>query len=98
MLQGDPGARKVQVANRSVIEKYHFGDRRPKPHLGTIWGRKAAQEAPGARNAQFANSSVIEKYQFGDRRPKPWIWGPSGGPQQPRELQEPEMLSLLMSV
>ena len=28
--QGAPGARNAQVANRSVIEKYHFGDRRPK--------------------------------------------------------------------
>ena len=32
--QGAPGARNAQVANRSVIGKYHFGDRHPKPRFG----------------------------------------------------------------
>ena len=94
--QGAPGARNVQVANRSVIEKYHFGDRRPKPDLGAIWGPKTAQAAPGARNAKFANSSVIEKYHFGDRHPKPdlgAIWGPKQG-----APGRPEMLRLLIAV
>ena len=31
--QGAPGARNVEVANSSVIEKYNFGDRDPKPDL-----------------------------------------------------------------
>ena len=92
--QGAPGARNAQVANRSVIEKYHFGDRRPKPDLGAIWGPKKPQGAPGARNAQVANRSVIGKYNFGDRRPKPdleAIW-------EPKKPQEPEMLRLLIAV
>ena len=31
--QGAPGARNAKVANSSVIEKYNFGDRDPKPDL-----------------------------------------------------------------
>ena len=73
------GARNAQFANSSVIEKYHFGDRRPKPDLRTIWGPKTAQGAPGARNAQFANSSVREKNHFGDSHPKPDLEGSSPG-------------------
>ena len=39
--QGAPGARNAQVANRSVTEKYHFGDRNPKPDYEA--------SSPGAR-------------------------------------------------
>ena len=65
--------------NKSVIGKYHFGDRRPKPDLGAIWKPKKPQGAPGARNAQVANKSVIGKYHFGDRHPKPDFEGSSPG-------------------
>ena len=61
------------------MEKYHFGDRRPKPDLWAIWGPKTAQGVPGARNAQFANSSVIEKYHFGDSHQKPDLEDSSPG-------------------
>ena len=95
--QEAPGARNAQMANKSVIEKYHLDDWRPKLDLEVIWGPKEPQGASGARNAQVANSSVMEKYHFGDRRPKSdleAIWGPKS----PREPQEPEMLRLLMGV
>ena len=39
--QGAPGARNAQFANSSVIEKWHFGDRRPKPDF--------EGSSPGAR-------------------------------------------------
>ena len=91
--QGAPGARNAQVANRSVIEKYHFGDRRPKPDLETIWGPKTPQGAPGARNAQFANSSVIEKYHSGDSHPKPDLEGSSPGARM-----EPPKLNIVLQI
>ena len=52
--QGAPGARNAQVANRSVIEKYHFGDRRPKPDF--------EGSSPGAR---METPNLITVLQFG---------------------------------
>ena len=52
--QGAPGARNAQVANRSVIEKYHFGDRRPKPDF--------QGSSPGARMETLKLNTVL---QFG---------------------------------
>ena len=54
--QGAPGARNAQVANRSVIEKYHFGDRRPKPDF--------EGSSPGARMEPPKLTTVL---QFGHR-------------------------------
>ena len=89
--QGAPGARNAQVANRSVIEKYHFGERSPKPDLGAIWRPKKPQGAPGARNAQVANKSVIGKYHFGDRHPKPDFEGSSPG----ARMEPPKLTTVL---
>ena len=50
--QGAPGARNAQVANRSVIEKYHFGDRRPKPDF--------EGSSPGARMETLKLTTVLQ--------------------------------------
>ena len=89
--QGAPGARNAQFANSSVREKYHFGDRRPKPDLEAIWEPKKPQGAPGARNAQVANKSVIGKYHFGDRHPKPDFEGSSPG----ARMEPPKLTTVL---
>ena len=91
--EGAPGARNAQVAKRSVIEKYHFGDRRPKPDFEG-WSRgepTKPQGAPGARNAQVANKSVIGKYHFGDRHPKPDFEGSSPG----ARMEAPKLTTVL---
>ena len=72
------------------MEKYHFGDRRPKPDLGTIWEPKKPQGAPGARNAQVANRSVIQKYYFGDWRPKPDLGDHLGAQNSPGSPGSPK--------
>ena len=58
--QGAPGARNAQVANRSVIEKYHFGDRRPKPDFeGSI---------PGARMETPKLTTVLQLGQWSRKK------------------------------
>ena len=52
--QGAPGARNAQFANSSVIEKWHFGDRRPKPDF--------EGSSPGAR---METLKLITVLQFG---------------------------------
>ena len=54
--QGAPGARNAQVANRSVIEKYHFGDRRPKPDF--------EGSSPGARMETPKLTTVLQIGQW----------------------------------
>ena len=52
--QGAPGTRNAQVANKSVIGKYHFGDRHPKPDF--------EGSSPGARMEPPKLTTVL---QFG---------------------------------
>ena len=58
--QGAPGARNAQVANRSVIEKYHFGDRRPKPDL--------EGSSPGARMETPKLTTVLQIGQWSRKK------------------------------
>ena len=50
--QGAPGARNAQFANNSVIEKLHFGDRRPKPDF--------EGSSPGARMEALKLTTVLQ--------------------------------------
>ena len=58
--QGAPGARNAQVANRSVIEKYHFGDRRPKPDF--------EGSSPGARMETPKLTTVLQIGQWSRKK------------------------------
>ena len=58
--QGAPGARNAQVANRSVIEKYHFGDRRPKPDF--------EGSSPGGRMERPKLTTVLQFGQWSHKK------------------------------
>ena len=58
--QGAPGVRNAQVANRSVIGKYHFGDRHPKPDF--------EGSSPGARMEPPKLTTVLQIGQWSRKK------------------------------